>query len=181
MVGTPALQVAQKVGVMNDAGEVGVLVIDAEGEEVPAIVNLTIKGNALRTIHRKIHRCGGVVLSSDFPATPSPCASRIGPDCSGNGSFEDTLDFQLVKQNEVETQSRKLQLPTDGTQTHSNQFSRTTVQLKNDGGIFVVPVEINGAITLDFVVDSGASDVSLPADVVSTLIRTGTIGAADFV
>ena len=78
MVGTPALQVAQKVGVMNDAGEVGVLVIDAEGEEVPAIVNLTIKGNALRTIHRKIHRCGGVVLSSDFPATPSPCASRRG-------------------------------------------------------------------------------------------------------
>ena len=55
MVGTPALQVAQKVGVMNDAGEVGVLVIDAEGEEVPAIVNLTIEGNALRTFHRVVH------------------------------------------------------------------------------------------------------------------------------
>ena len=42
MVGTPALQVAQKVGVMNDAGEVGVLVIDAEGEEVPAIVRAVV-------------------------------------------------------------------------------------------------------------------------------------------
>ena len=74
MVGTPALHAAQKVGVIDDAGEVGVLVRDADGEEVPAIVNLTIKGNALRTIHRKIHG-GGVVLSSDFPATPSRASS----------------------------------------------------------------------------------------------------------
>jgi clan AA aspartic protease (TIGR02281 family) len=55
------------------------------------------------------------------------------------------------------------------------------IPLRNDGGIFVVPVEINGAITLDFVIDSGASDVSLPADVVSVLIRTGTIQPSDFV
>jgi predicted aspartyl protease len=34
-----------------------------------------------------------------------------------------------------------------------------------DGGIFVVPVQINGTMTLDFVTDSGASDVSVPADV----------------
>jgi hypothetical protein len=44
----------------------------------------------------------------------------------------------------------------------------------------VVPVLINDAITLDFVVDSGAADVSIPADVVSTLIRTKTIGPSDF-
>jgi hypothetical protein len=39
------------------------------------------------------------------------------------------------------------------------------VPLKQDGGIFVVPVEINGAITLEFGVDSGATDVSVPLDV----------------
>jgi predicted aspartyl protease len=32
---------------------------------------------------------------------------------------------------------------------------------------------------LDFIVDSGAADVSIPADVFSTLIRTGTIKATD--
>jgi predicted aspartyl protease len=31
------------------------------------------------------------------------------------------------------------------------------------------------------VVDSGASDVSVPADVVMTLIRTGTIAKSDFI
>jgi clan AA aspartic protease (TIGR02281 family) len=56
-----------------------------------------------------------------------------------------------------------------------------TVKLKRDGGIFVVPVQVNGAITLDFAVDSGASDVTVPADVFSTLARTGTIKPEDIV
>jgi len=48
------------------------------------------------------------------------------------------------------------------------------------GGVYVVPVSFNGAITLDAIVDSGASDVSIPADVVMTLIRTKTISDQDF-
>jgi uncharacterized protein len=55
------------------------------------------------------------------------------------------------------------------------------VPLKMDGGTFVVPVQINGTMTLDFVIDSGAADVSMPADVVSTLIRAGTIKEPDFI
>jgi hypothetical protein len=55
------------------------------------------------------------------------------------------------------------------------------IPLNAVGGAFEVPVEINGAITLNFIVDSGAADVTIPADVVSTLIRTGTIKPSDFV
>lgn len=58
--------------------------------------------------------------------------------------------------------------------------SAVRIALKNDGGIFVVPVVINSALTLDFVIDSGAADVSVPADVVSTLTRTGTLKPTDF-
>ena len=50
-----------------------------------------------------------------------------------------------------------------------------------DGGTFVVPVQINGTMTLDFIIDSGASDVSVPADVFSTLARTGTIKDSDII
>jgi clan AA aspartic protease (TIGR02281 family) len=53
------------------------------------------------------------------------------------------------------------------------------VALKQDGGTFVVPIQINGNLTLDFIVDSGAADVSIPMDVFSTLTRTGTIKDAD--
>lgn len=55
------------------------------------------------------------------------------------------------------------------------------VPMKKDGGTWMVPVLINNAITLDFTVDSGAADVSIPEDVVSTLIRAGTIRDTDFI
>jgi predicted aspartyl protease len=55
---------------------------------------------------------------------------------------------------------------------------RVPVQLS--GGTFSVPVTISGAITIPFVIDSGAADVSIPADVVATLVRTGTLTSGDF-
>ena len=66
--------------------------------------------------------------------------------------------------------------------THVEAPSNTTrieIPLKSLGGTFVVPVFINGAITLNFVVDSGAADVAVPADVVGTLVRAGTIEKSD--
>jgi aspartyl protease family protein len=54
------------------------------------------------------------------------------------------------------------------------------VQSVSEAGTFKVPVLINGVIELHFTVDSGASDVSIPADVVMTLLRTGTLKESDF-
>jgi clan AA aspartic protease (TIGR02281 family) len=49
-----------------------------------------------------------------------------------------------------------------------------------DGGTFAVPVEVNGSITLHFMVDSGASTITVPSDVVSTLMRMGSLKKSDF-
>lgn len=56
-----------------------------------------------------------------------------------------------------------------------------TVSLVQQHGTFLVPIQLNGRITLDFVLDSGAADVAIPADVVLTLMRTGTLSDRDFV
>lgn len=61
----------------------------------------------------------------------------------------------------------------------SKLSSQIKIPLQLSGGVFVVPVELNGAIKLDFAVDSGASDVTVPFDVFSTLRRTGTIKDSD--
>jgi len=45
------------------------------------------------------------------------------------------------------------------------------------GSQILLPLQRKGGT---FIVDSGASDVSIPADVVLTLIRTGTLQDADF-
>jgi clan AA aspartic protease (TIGR02281 family) len=55
------------------------------------------------------------------------------------------------------------------------------VQMIRNGGTYAVPVLINNAITLDFVLDSGASDVSIPSDVFGTLVRAGTITKEDII
>jgi predicted aspartyl protease len=60
------------------------------------------------------------------------------------------------------------------------QPKSTGVALQTEGGTFVVPVLVNEVIRLNFVIDSGSADISIPADVVMTLIRTGTIGHNDF-
>ena len=56
----------------------------------------------------------------------------------------------------------------------------TEVALQKDGGVYTLPVKINRVITLDFILDSGASEVSIPADVVLTLLRAKTISENDF-
>ena len=55
-----------------------------------------------------------------------------------------------------------------------------TVALKEEGGALLVPVVINDSVKLDFMLDSGAAVVSIPADVAMTLIRTGTLTRDDF-
>jgi hypothetical protein len=59
--------------------------------------------------------------------------------------------------------------------------ARTEVPLKMIGSLLVVPVEINGATTLDFTVDSGASTVVVPANVFSILRRAGSVKETDIV
>ncbi len=56
----------------------------------------------------------------------------------------------------------------------------TEIPLEKQGGVYRLPVRINGVITLKFILDSGASEVTIPADVALTLIRTGTIADSDF-
>ena len=54
------------------------------------------------------------------------------------------------------------------------------IRMEEHGGVYVVPVRFNDTITLDAIIDSGASDVSIPFDIVLTLIRTKTVTDRDF-
>ena len=56
-----------------------------------------------------------------------------------------------------------------------------SIQLVQSGGVYMVPVRINNTITIPFVLDSGAADISVPEDVFKTLIRTGTVAENDFI
>ena len=55
-----------------------------------------------------------------------------------------------------------------------------SIPLVHDRGALEVPVVINGTISLNFTIDSGASDVSIPENVFVSLTRTGTVSQQDF-
>ena len=55
------------------------------------------------------------------------------------------------------------------------------VQIQRQGDAYYVPVRINDTITLPFLLDTGASDIVIPADVALTLIRAGALTSGDFI
>jgi peptidoglycan/xylan/chitin deacetylase (PgdA/CDA1 family) len=64
---------------------------------------------------------------------------------------------------------------------NAQQEDHTTgVAMVRENGVLKVPVQVNGVISLKFVIDSGASTVQVPKDVFLTLIRTETIKERDF-
>jgi uncharacterized protein len=83
----------------------------------------------------------------------------------------------------VESRSGLPEPQTSPNEGISNDHARSDneIPLTNMNGIYTVPVLINGVLPLHFTVDSGAADVSLPADVFLTLLRTGTIGKEDYI
>jgi hypothetical protein len=54
------------------------------------------------------------------------------------------------------------------------------VPITRRGRNYLVPGVVNNVTTLNFIVDSGASDVTIPADVVATLKNMGTLSDEDF-
>ena len=55
-----------------------------------------------------------------------------------------------------------------------------SIPLIRDQGTLLVPVVVNGTVSLNFTIDSGASDVSIPANIFSALVRAGTVSAEDY-
>jgi hypothetical protein len=54
-----------------------------------------------------------------------------------------------------------------------------SIPLNHAHGTLQVPVVINGKLSLNFTIDSGATDVSIPRSVFSSLIRDGTVSPQD--
>lgn len=99
--------------------------------------------------------------------------------CGASGGVEFLVNIRQVKATRPSGKSSE-PAPAEPLKPAGSDLGPTIVEMVEDGGTLAVPVTINGQLTLKFVVDSGASDVAVPADVAMTLIRTGTIGKADF-
>jgi len=96
-------------------------------------------------------------------------------------SFPEALEWFLHKHGYIQAAQLPGAQEPSGPPVRAPAEAADEVPLEQQGGTFVIPVRINGAITLPFIIDSGAADVQIPADVFSTLIRANTILPGDIV
>lgn len=66
-----------------------------------------------------------------------------------------------------------------GTAARADERIEQIVAVEPHAGAFVVPVVLNDVLTAKFIVDSGAADVSITEDMVSALMKSGTLTSAD--
>lgn len=88
---------------------------------------------------------------------------------SGNrlrGKTEKT-ENRVVRKSEARTQ-----------RTYRNK--KTVIQMKKEGGIYKIPVEING-VPMEFIFDTGASIISISETEARFLTRQGTLTENDFI
>lgn len=75
-----------------------------------------------------------------------------------------------------------LSAATDPASTHQSSSRKTSnevVLIKKDG-VFYVPVEIDGVLSVRMILDTGASDLRLSPDAVLTLLKRGMIADKDW-
>lgn len=55
-----------------------------------------------------------------------------------------------------------------------------SIPLQKLGGVYHLPVELNGFLELMFILDTGAAEMSIPSNVVQSLMRAGTLDESDY-
>ncbi len=50
--------------------------------------------------------------------------------------------------------------------------STKEIHLEKSRGVYELPVRVNGVLTLDFVLDTGAAEVNIPANIAAQLLRS---------
>lgn len=144
-----------KNGKIKDFGQQNILTVKKKKNKISFYVN------------------GSLVHSKDFEPF---FGNGVGFGCEApqNASF----DYLTVKQDKKNKTSEYVY----ETKRENKGYTtlKTEVKLKKSGGVYEVPVELNGVLKIDFIFDSGASDVSISPDVALTLIKTGTIKESDW-
>lgn len=116
---------------------------------------------AIEALQKEAARLGAnaILSDDDDPGAPAVSAAIRQTSTTSDGSAVD-LGF--------------------GSSSRLSEFVRgLAIYVPPEGGTFFIPVIVNGTMTLDFSVDSGVAEVTIPADVLETLRRTGTIAEAD--
>ena len=114
----------------------------------------------------------GIVAASEGPDEAVLQRCRLEPPSAGAGPEPHAADYPPY----VTSSPAMLSTVEKGTPPVGE-----TVSLERRGRTYLLPVRINQTITLPFILDTGATDLVIPADVALTLVRAGALTSGDFI
>lgn len=97
-----------------------------------------------------------------------------------SGNLVGLMAGGTVEMNEASFKSFYVEIGVQPSAGFENISKLNTIKVKSNNGVFSVPVELNGVLKMDFIFDSGASDISISPDIALTLIKAGTIKNEDW-
>lgn len=90
--------------------------------------------------------------------------------------ISDPIKYSLAKEQDPFEKG----IQSKNTELISGELTNSIKIIKTESGLIEVPIVLNDVLKINFIFDSGASEVSLSPDVALTLIRTGTITEKDW-
>ena len=90
---------------------------------------------------------------------------------------EATIEITSERYQDLKNQEEELEF----SNYHNYVEPTEQIKLTFQNGVYKVPVKLNNTLTMDFVLDLGASDVSISPDIFLVLYRAGTIQESDFI
>jgi len=63
---------------------------------------------------------------------------------------------------------------------YNNSFSQTVIKMKREGGVSIIPCKVNG-LSLNFIFDTGASDVSISMAEATFMLKNGYLSKEDII
>ena len=94
--------------------------------------------------------------------------------------MEESLSFFYVSKADDTKPTTPEKDKQNGYQASLQSQASSKIHLTRIGGVYAVPLELNGNVTLYGIVDSGASDVSIPIDIIKAMQENRIISDKDF-
>lgn len=180
-------------GVPKNAEEcVRLLKLAAEGSVTLAEVNLAsryLTGDGVSTNHREAARLAGMAADKGDPMGQFLLGVCYETGVGVGQSRSEAVRLYRLSAAKGNTGAQKglarLGEAPEPSETAVRQQSSAaitsrTVTLRRHGGVLMVPALLNDSVPVDFVVDSGASDVVLPETMLNDLRKAGKFSDVDF-
>ena len=114
-------------------------------------------------------------LMVDLSISTSLTTSGYGPPRNTSCKSRVVLTFSNYKTLELLIKEQKASI------AYKQMENATEIQLTLINNVYEIPVTINNTVTLNFILDLGASDISLSPDVFLVLVKSGSITESDYI